>query len=461
MVEVIIAGRIDALTHILVIGQEGSIHLPPVGTIHVEGLTMSEARKVVIEKVAPMFKFFDLTFTIFSMRSFLVAVTGEVEKPGVYPVSAVDMDRVLQVINAAGGVTPRGSLRRVTLLKNGRVERIVDLQRFALKGDLSENPYLVEGMSILVPSRGPSVLLVGSVARPGEYELLEDKSLTSVLEFAGGVPTQAVLKEARLTRVGPDNLKGTRSIDLEAMLRPDAPAFELQSGDVLYVPSIAVLQDQVEVRGALFGPGFDPTKGPPPALKSSIVNRIELASGDRIRDVILKAGGVAPWADFQRAFVERVTPEDGKQTIPVDLNRLLVAKDESQNIVLKNGDAFVVPLADDKVYVVGNVKSPGAFDYRPYFGPKDYVVLAGGPDDRAKIKAATVTFRDAREFPLDAAPPLEPGAIVRVPPVFLKFPQDYVPLVFTAAALITAVTNVFILFGLSAAPSPLFPTESK
>lgn len=461
MVEVIISGRMDVFTHTLVVGPEGNIHLPPVGTIPVEGLTMSEARKVVIEKVAPMFKFFDLTFTIFSTRSFLVAVTGEVEKPGVYPVSAVDMDRVLQVINMAGGVTPRGSLRRVTLLKNGKAERIVDLQRFALKGDLSENPYLVEGMSVFVPSRGPSVLLHGAVARPGEYELLEDKSLGSVLEFAGGVPPQAVLKEVRLTRVGSDNRKETQSLDLEAALRPDAPAFELQSGDVLYVPPIAVIQDLVEVRGALFGPGFDPAKGVLPAPKTTIVNRVELAKGERIRDVILKAGGVAPWADFGRAFVERPVPEGGKLTLPVDLNRLLVEKDESQNIALRNGDVFVVPVADDKVYVVGNVKAPGAFDFRPYFTPKDYLVLAGGPDDRAKMKAATVTFRDAREYPFEAAPPLEPGAIIRVPPVFLKFPQDYVPIVFTIASLVTAVTGVFILFGLTPAPSPLFPTESK
>jgi protein involved in polysaccharide export with SLBB domain len=442
-----------------VVTPEGNIHLPPIGTIPVAGLNTSEARKAVAERVAPMFKFFDLTFTVLSARSFEVSVSGEVEKPGTYPVSAID--RILQVLTAAGGVTPLGSIRRITLLREGTGERTLGLLRFSLKGDLSQNPHVSEGVSIVVPPKGPSISLQGSVGRPGEYELLDDRSLTGLLSLTGGVSPQAALKEARLTRVGSDNRKETLSLDLDAALRPEAPAFELQGGDLLYVPSLAVLQDQVEVRGAFFGPGFDPAKGAPPTAKSSIVNRVELASGERIRDIILKAGGVAPWADFPKAFVERVSPQDGKQILPVDLNRLLVEKDESQNIALRNGDLFVVPVADDKVYVVGNVKSPGAFDYRPFFGPKDYMVLAGGPDDRAKLKAATVTFRDVREFPLEASPPLEPGAIVRVPPVFLKFPQDYVPIVFTMASLITAVTGVFILFGLTAAPSPLFPVESQ
>jgi hypothetical protein len=223
---------------------------------------------------------------------------------------------------------------------------------------------------------------------------------------------------------------------------------------VLFVPPIAVLQDLVEVRGAFLGTGADPGKTTTVG-KQTLVARIELAAGDRIKDIVVKAGGVAPYANFRRAFVERGGPGEAgwgpRQTIPVDLQRLLVEKDESQNLALQNGDVFVIPVVEDKVYVVGHVRAPGAFDHRPFYAPKDYVMLAGGPDRRAKMRAATVTFPNGKAYKLDEAPPLEPGAVVQVPEVLVKWYEDYLLIASAVASIVTAYTGLFILFG-----GPLF-----
>jgi len=253
------------------------------------------------------------------------------------------------------------------------------------------------------------------------------------------------LSEARLTRVGPDNKKETGTLDLARALAPGAPDVELRGGDVLFVPPIAVLQDVVEVRGAFLGTGADPGKAMTVG-KQTLVARIELASGDRIKDVVVKAGGVAPYANFRRAFVERGGVSGPPQTIPVDLQRLLVEKDESQNLALLNGDVFVVPVTEDKVYVVGNVRAPGAFDHRPFYSSKDYILLAGGPDRRAKMGAATVTFPSGKVYRLDEAPPLEPGAVVQVPEVLLKWWEDYLLIASAVASITTAYTGLYILF---------------
>ncbi|HBH03702.1 MAG TPA: hypothetical protein DDZ42_17570, partial [Candidatus Rokubacteria bacterium] len=45
------------------------------------------------------------------------------------------------------------------------------------------------------------------------------------------------------------------------------------------------------------------------------------------------------------------------------------------------------------------------------------------------------------------APPLEPGAVVTVPEVAVKWWQDYVQIAQVIAGLITAYTGLFVLFG--------------
>src|SRR5439155_207946 len=83
-------------------------------------------------------------------------------------------------------------------------------------------------------------------------------------------------------------------------------------------------------------------------------------------------------------FVDR-SDAGPAQRIPVDLHRLLVEKDETQNIPIQNGDVVVLPVFEDKVYVVGEVKTPGAQDFRPDLTPREYLAAAGGPSARAMV----------------------------------------------------------------------------
>ena len=160
----------------------------------------------------------------------------------------------------------------------------------------------------------------------------------------------------------------------------------------------------------------------------------------------MRAGGAAAYADLRLAFVDRAGTTGPRQRVPIDMHRLLVEKDESQNIVLHNGDVVTLPVVEDKVYVVGEVKAPGAQDFRPDLTPREYVALAGGPGNRAKVASTTVTFRNGRTYAMADAPPLEPGAVVTVPEVAVKWWQDYVQIAQVIASLVTAYTGFFILF---------------
>jgi protein involved in polysaccharide export with SLBB domain len=232
-------------------------------------------------------------------------------------------------------------------------------------------------------------------------------------------------------------------VDLRAALRAPADV-TLQPGDSLFVPSLAILQDVVEVRGAFHGTAESSRTST--AGKGTIVQRFELAQGDRVRDIVIRAGGAAAYADLRLAFVERGGMTGPRQRVPVDLQRLLVDKDETQNILLQNGDVVFAPVVEDKIYVVGEVKTPGSHDYRPDLTPREYLAMAGGPGNRAKAWATTVTFRNGRTYAMADAPPLEPGAVVTVPEVAVKWWQDYVTILQAIAQIVTAYTGIYVLF---------------
>ncbi len=93
----------------------------------------------------------------------------------------------MNALSAAGGPTRNGSLRSVSVKRDGRIVETVDLYDFFLKGDKSRDIRLQPGDTIFVPSIGPVVGLGGNVRRPAIYELKTEKSLKDVLALADGI----------------------------------------------------------------------------------------------------------------------------------------------------------------------------------------------------------------------------------------------------------------------------------
>ena len=441
LLEIQIVGRVDIARHQVVVDLDGSINVPPLGSIPLAGATVLEAQRRVMERARQLFRFVDVILSIVTPRSVEVVLAGEVEHPGAFVTFATR--RLHELIASVGGITPRGSMRRIKVTR-GATTREVDLLRFELAGDVSQNPFVEEGMVVHVPPKGPSVTLSGAVRRPGEYELAPSGSLAELLALVGGLSVGGAASAARVTRLGPDGRKETLPVDLTTALTPPADV-PLRGGEAVYVPAVTTLQDVIEVRGAFNG-GTESAKTTT-AGKPTVVQRIELAQGDRIRDVLTKVGGPTPLADLRGAMVERRPLSGPVQRIPIDMQRLLVEKDETQNIVLQNGDTLQLPVLEDKVYVLGEVRTPGAQDFRPDLTPQEYVALAGGPGIRAKSRNTFVTFRDGKTYAMSQAPPLEPGAVVTVPEVSVRWWQDYLLIAQAIASIVAAYTGIYIVFG--------------
>jgi SLBB domain len=125
---------------------------------------------------------------------------------------------------------------------------------------------------------------------------------------------------------------------------------------------------------------------------------------------------------------------------------MLIEKDEAPNVVLQNGDVLVLPVVEDKIFVLGEVKTPGAHDFRADLTAREYVALAGGLTNRARPVNTLVTFRNGKTYVMADAPPLEPGAVVTVPEVAVKWWQDYITILTAVATLVTAYTGLYFIF---------------
>jgi polysaccharide biosynthesis/export protein len=109
-------------------------------------------------------------------------------------------------------------------------------------------------------------------------------------------------------------------------------------------------------------------------------------------EAITKAGGLSDRADVRQAVLIR---KASSQSIPLDLDRLIIKGDESANITLEVGDVILVPELRNRVLVLGNVRSPGAYDLKDGARLLDALAAAGGPDSRAALKTVSV----ARQMP--------------------------------------------------------------
>lgn len=100
----------------------------------------------------------------------------------------------------------------------------------------------------------------------------------------------------------------------------------------------------------------------------------------RVSTVVNDAGGVLTTASIRR--IQLLRADDS--SIEVDLLKFLLLGDRAANPLLRDGDRVVVPIAGEKVAVVGAVGRPGDYEVIAGETVADLVRLAGDTTPRAK-----------------------------------------------------------------------------
>ncbi|MEA3358578.1 MAG: polysaccharide biosynthesis/export family protein [Thermodesulfobacteriota bacterium] len=174
----------------------------------------------------------------------------------------------------------------------------------------------------------------------------------------------------------------------------------------------------------------------------------EMSSETSLMELLAKAGGVLPErgnvAYVLRESLEKIQEGEKiedfllqKDPIKIDLKRLLDLGDMSYNIVLQPGDVIYIPLektlnlAESKIYVEGEVKRPGVYDFQVGLTAMNACIMAGGFDkfaapNRTKIIRRNKENQEIIKINLDnvregkiADIELKPGDRIHVPEAWL------------------------------------------
>jgi len=139
------------LTQTVTIGPDGFISLPLLGDVHVAGMTANQLAQELKSKLASYVVSAPVTVSVVDIRSRQVFMTGQVGKPGGYPLIAPIT--VLQLIAQAGGLTTFANRKDIVVLRNvgGSVQRLKFNYNNAVHGDPKQNISLQPGDTVIVP----------------------------------------------------------------------------------------------------------------------------------------------------------------------------------------------------------------------------------------------------------------------------------------------------------------------
>ncbi|MBR9907032.1 MAG: polysaccharide export protein Wza [Gammaproteobacteria bacterium] len=224
---------------------DGSIFYPYVGRVKVEGLRVTEIRDILADKLAKYIESPQVDVTVAGFRSQRVYVTGEVQKPGVLPVTNVPMT-LIEAVSASGGLTPEADWTTVTLTRNGQ-ERAFNLRELYQQGNTDQN-ILLQPNDVLHVARNDQnkVFVLGEVRQPKSYMMgRSGMTLAEALADAGGWFEATANAEGVFVIRAADPATG-RVADVYQLNAKNATAlvlaeqFKLQQRDIVYVTAAPV-----------------------------------------------------------------------------------------------------------------------------------------------------------------------------------------------------------------------------
>jgi protein involved in polysaccharide export with SLBB domain len=376
---IIIYGMQEFSTNVSV-NKEGRIYIPIVGQLYLNGMTLGAAKLQIKKACSKIYSSLNsgqsnISISLGKIRSIRITILG-CKNPGNYLVSS--LATVFNALHVAGGPNGNGSYRNIELIRNNKVIKKIDIYKYLMSGDQSDNVNLEDEDIIRIPIYENRVQIGGHVKRPGIFELLPNETFEDLLRYCSGFTESAYKSNIKLIQNTDKELKIT---DLS---ENDYKTYKPKLGDILKVSTILNrFENKITIRGSVFRP-----------------DDYALTEGMTLLDLINKADGLTEDAYKNRAILIRQKEDLTKEMIHVDLAAIM---NGSKSIKLEKNDEIAVNsifdfLGQKIVSIDGEVRKPGDFPFVENLTLYDVILQAGGftLGSSKTVEIASVIFKDEK-----------------------------------------------------------------
>ncbi len=191
----------DDLKKTVRVSNNGSIVIPFIGQVQVDGKTIPDVTKEITRLLADGYIINpQVNIFIEEYRSKKAIILGQIAKPGI-----VELRRAttfLEIISQAGGmVSDAGDTATIKRITDGKQEIIVvNVQSIMEGGDLSQNILIQDGDTIYIP-KGGMCYVTGEVADPDAYSCNNNTTVLKLIARAGGFTGKDSKSGVRIVRI--------------------------------------------------------------------------------------------------------------------------------------------------------------------------------------------------------------------------------------------------------------------
>jgi polysaccharide export outer membrane protein len=333
-----------------------------------------------------------------------VSVYGEVQAPGLYPVT--DDSSLSYLLDAAGGLTREANRHSIEYVSSANAQQSGDphYDQIDLASADSQKILIRPGDSLNVRplytgQEAGTVRLGGELRFPGSYGILRNERLSEVLRRAGGLTPVSYPYGAVFTR------QSAREAEFQANQRA---ARDLQDAIATAITSGAIAKD---------------------AQSSS---------------------------ELVAQIVRRLQSEQPIGRVVIEADPTMLQLHPEQDPILEPGDAIFIPKRPVSVTVIGQVLNPGSVQFVAGQSARSYIDLAGGYGQSADESRTFVILPNGTAQTLKTsfwnfkAQEVPPGSVIVVPrdaaPFNLMVYSERIfgilgNLALTSAALLTITKN--------------------
>lgn len=471
----------------LEIDRSGSILLPKIGPIILNGLNLQEAKKLIRSRVETQLVGVNATVTIGKTKFINIFVAGNVVTPGVFSMPA--LSRVTHALYKAGGISNLGTFRNIQIKRQGKIVGKLDLYDFLVNGDNTSDINLYPNDVVLVGPAKINIQVRGAVKRPGIYELKDNESIEKLINIFGGFSPGADIENVSYSSLVSDtptklvNFSNTEKIDffdgdnIFVKFKPSSYEKVNDASKVNYISSAV----RVKVQGEVRFPGD-----------------YLLANGERLSSLIERAGGITEDAFLNGAVFTRQNVKQREtlraRELAEDVRRVVVSSSQTQedrkfdsddfdfiteqlenyigvgrviidmpralagrvdaDLKLLDGDALYIPTRSNTVSVFGEVRRESSFVFNKKYSIDDYITMAAGTtrladEDNIYIVKANgfVEMPTGNWFKFGASKVLQEGDSIVVPVDYsyrasLPFWRDVISIVYQGSVAIAAISGI-------------------